>query len=61
MKLCTGIEQDVIYLAKFLNLCTKGKNQQIQVKLIKSKNKGVTKISLEYLQNINYSSIKQER
>lgn len=46
----------------FLYLCRKGKkNQQIQIKLIKGKNKGATKISSEYLQNINCLSIKQER
>jgi len=39
IKLCTGIEQDVIYLARFLYLCRKGKNQQMQLKLIKGKKK----------------------
>lgn len=33
---------------------------QIKVKFIKGKNEGTTKTSLEYLQNVNCSSIKQE-
>jgi hypothetical protein len=63
IKLCAGLEQDdiYIYMARFLYLCRKGKNQQIQVKLIKGKNKSATKMSSEYLQNINCSSIKYER